>query len=78
MWSFGIFFAFWYVWTKKNLATLNLTLESFSEVLAPFAMTVLTTGTPQTQSTGDFEFVSFLLSKPQPENAIVNPPQIWK
>jgi hypothetical protein len=21
--SFGIFFPFWYVWTKKNLATLN-------------------------------------------------------
>jgi hypothetical protein len=22
LWSFGIFFSFWYVWTKKNLATL--------------------------------------------------------
>jgi hypothetical protein len=22
LWSFGIFFPFWYVWTKKNLATL--------------------------------------------------------
>jgi hypothetical protein len=22
LWSFGIFFTFWYVWTKKNLATL--------------------------------------------------------
>jgi hypothetical protein len=22
MWSFGILFPFWYVWTKKNLATL--------------------------------------------------------
>jgi hypothetical protein len=21
LWSFGIFFPFWYVWTKKNLAT---------------------------------------------------------
>jgi hypothetical protein len=24
LWSFGIFFAFWYVWTKKNLATMVL------------------------------------------------------
>jgi hypothetical protein len=23
LWSFGIFFTFWYVWTMKNLATLN-------------------------------------------------------
>jgi hypothetical protein len=23
LWSFSIFFPFWYVWTKKNLATLN-------------------------------------------------------
>jgi hypothetical protein len=23
LWSIGIFFAFWYVWTKKNLATLT-------------------------------------------------------
>jgi hypothetical protein len=22
LWSFGIFFQFWYFWTKKNLATL--------------------------------------------------------
>jgi hypothetical protein len=22
LWSFGIFFPFWYVWTKKNLATM--------------------------------------------------------
>jgi hypothetical protein len=22
LWSFGIFFPFWYVWTKENLATL--------------------------------------------------------
>jgi hypothetical protein len=22
LWSFGIFFPLWYVWTKKNLATL--------------------------------------------------------
>jgi hypothetical protein len=22
VWSFGIFFTFWYVWTKKNLAAL--------------------------------------------------------
>jgi hypothetical protein len=22
LWSFGIFFTFWYVWNKKNLATL--------------------------------------------------------
>jgi hypothetical protein len=22
LWSFGIFFPFWYFWTKKNLATL--------------------------------------------------------
>jgi hypothetical protein len=21
LWSFGIFFPFWYIWTKKNLAT---------------------------------------------------------
>jgi hypothetical protein len=26
MWSFGIFFPFWYVWTKKNLATLLVKL----------------------------------------------------
>jgi hypothetical protein len=25
LWSFGIFFPFWYVWTKKNLATLRCT-----------------------------------------------------
>jgi hypothetical protein len=25
LWSFGILFSFWYVWTKKNLATLILT-----------------------------------------------------
>jgi hypothetical protein len=24
LWSFGIFFLFWYVWTKKNLATLHM------------------------------------------------------
>jgi hypothetical protein len=23
LWSFGILFPFWYVWTKKNLATLT-------------------------------------------------------
>jgi hypothetical protein len=23
LWSFGIFFPIWYVWTKKNLATLE-------------------------------------------------------
>jgi hypothetical protein len=22
LWSFGIFFPFWYIWTEKNLATL--------------------------------------------------------
>jgi hypothetical protein len=28
LWSFGIFFPFWYVWTKKDLATLlHTTLE---------------------------------------------------
>jgi hypothetical protein len=26
LWSFGIFFPFWNVWTKKNLATLILSL----------------------------------------------------
>jgi hypothetical protein len=25
LWSFGIFFPIWYVWTKKNLATLTST-----------------------------------------------------
>jgi hypothetical protein len=25
LWSFVIFFPIWYVWTKKNLATLNRT-----------------------------------------------------
>jgi hypothetical protein len=28
LWSFGIFFPLWYVWTKKNLATLDLTGQS--------------------------------------------------
>jgi hypothetical protein len=23
LWSFGVFFPFWYIWTKKNLATLD-------------------------------------------------------
>jgi hypothetical protein len=27
LWSFGTFFPFWYVWTKKNLAT-NCTSEA--------------------------------------------------
>jgi hypothetical protein len=26
LWLFGILFPFWYVWTKKNLATLKYTL----------------------------------------------------
>jgi hypothetical protein len=26
LWWFGIFFTFWYVWTKKNLATLYCTI----------------------------------------------------
>jgi hypothetical protein len=32
LWSFGHFFPFWYVWTKKNLATLakTNTIESGS------------------------------------------------
>jgi hypothetical protein len=25
--SYGIFFPFWYVWTKKNLATLTLSIQ---------------------------------------------------
>jgi hypothetical protein len=29
LWSFGIFFPFWYVWTKKNLAILFSTLFCF-------------------------------------------------
>jgi hypothetical protein len=29
LWSFGIFFQFWYVWTKKNLATLLLVASWF-------------------------------------------------
>jgi hypothetical protein len=41
LWSFGIFFPIWYVWTKKNLATLDATtlipklvdLEAFSRTL---------------------------------------------
>jgi hypothetical protein len=24
LWSFGIFFLFWYIWTKNNLASLDL------------------------------------------------------
>jgi hypothetical protein len=28
LWSFCIFFPFWYVWTEKNLATLHLTRHS--------------------------------------------------
>jgi hypothetical protein len=30
LWSFGIFFPFWYVSTKKNLATLVRTTEIFA------------------------------------------------
>jgi hypothetical protein len=27
LWSFGRFFPFWYVWTKKNLATVLLSSD---------------------------------------------------
>jgi hypothetical protein len=29
LWSFGTFFTFWYVWTKKDLATLRVTRDGF-------------------------------------------------
>jgi carboxypeptidase C (cathepsin A) len=29
LWAFGKFLPFWYVWTKKNLATLHLTTNNF-------------------------------------------------
>jgi hypothetical protein len=29
LWSFGVFFPFWHVWTNKNLATLAYTLAGF-------------------------------------------------
>jgi hypothetical protein len=32
LWSLGIFFPFWYVWTKKNLATLFTTLTLAPEI----------------------------------------------
>jgi hypothetical protein len=32
LWSFGIFFPFWYVWTKKNLATLVGTVGFYESV----------------------------------------------
>jgi hypothetical protein len=34
LWSFGIFFPFWYIWTKKNLATLQGRLDEFVKTLA--------------------------------------------
>jgi hypothetical protein len=41
LWSFVIFFPFWYVWTKKNLATLHrCLLEKNSGELIP-AETIL-------------------------------------
>jgi hypothetical protein len=30
LWSFGIFFSIWYIWTKKNLATLHTTTIQIS------------------------------------------------
>jgi hypothetical protein len=32
LWSFGIFFTFWFVWTTKNLATLIWSTLSYVEV----------------------------------------------
>jgi hypothetical protein len=34
LWSFGIFFQFWYVWTKKNLATLHMNNPKYKILLS--------------------------------------------
>jgi hypothetical protein len=34
LWSFGIFFPYWYIWTKKNLATLRSIHSAKTQVIS--------------------------------------------
>jgi hypothetical protein len=48
LWSFGMLFPFWYVWTKKNLATL-LTEQAMSpkaDLSSRFNMSTMTVSAP--------------------------------
>jgi hypothetical protein len=44
MWSFGIFLPIWYVWTKKNLATLKWRKEEGAAVACSDGLTDRVTG----------------------------------